>query len=92
MANNTIENHDFLALFGHPDLPKQILEIISRNGVEGVAVRKLNKKSRPFTVTSQVDAKTISDGRKRFRDYLKLVGDDPVEMMWGGVDIGSAGM
>lgn len=70
----TIGSFTFIEFRGAPDLAKQLLEVITRPGVDGVAYKKIAVQPPPFTV--QTTAGVTSDAAlvQLREDYLAAIG------------------
>lgn len=71
--NNSIGQHHFLFLEGHPVPPSQQLEKpTERKGVAGVAVAKTGVRGTRFTLRSKVDQLDLATAKATFKEYLAL--------------------
>jgi len=87
MAENRIGDFQFLALHGAPvGLSEQLL-VLSRPSVDGVAIWKLGRRGRPFSLRSVVDATSFEAARAMHDRYLGLKGADPVDLVWSDIEL-----
>lgn len=70
---------------GAPMLPKQMTEVESRPGVDGVSVLLFGKKGVPFQMISGVDVDDREAAEEKLRAYGELSGQI-VEVVWNGVN------
>jgi len=59
---------------------------INRPGVDGTAVMRMGQRSEPFQMRSGVDMTSIATGPTAIAAYSTLIGDDPVSVVWQGID------
>lgn len=83
----SLDQFDFLALHGNPDPLKEEVLVLSRPGVDGVAVWKIGKRGQKFTLRSVCDARDIAHARDLFCQYKALIGADPVSLTWADLPL-----
>jgi hypothetical protein len=79
---NSIAQFEFIALHGHPEPPRENTIVIGRAGVRGNSVWLDAEHGRPFKLRSVTDCSDIKEGRWGYEEYRKLIGGDPVELVW----------
>ena len=80
--SNSIGPYDLLFLHGHPEPPRKGTLVIARPGVEGNALWRDVAHGRPFKMRSVDDVADLYDGRVAYNNYLGLIGQDPMDMVW----------
>lgn len=70
---NQIGPFPFLDLVGGVVLPQESAEVLERPGVDGVGLKFLGRRGRPFTLHSRVDAQSLEDAHVAGRNYQQLV-------------------
>lgn len=75
MALYSIGAFQFFTLIGTPEPPKRDLEIIARQGVNGVAVWDTGTRGHPFTVRSQVDQRDLEHAWTTWHEYVAEIGE-----------------
>lgn len=81
-ALNKIGDFEFLSLVGNPEALKRKVEMHSRAGVDGVTLTRCGKFGTKITLQSRVDAANRDAARALYRQYLNLIGADPVTLLW----------
>jgi hypothetical protein len=79
---NSIGEFTFLTLNGNPEPPKEECLVLSRPGVDGVAVWKTGQRGGKFTLRSAVDAADLTAARAQYAQYVASIGGDPVAVVW----------
>lgn len=85
MPYDSIGQYEFLALHGNPEGPREMLEVLSRAGVDGLAFWRTGVRGRPFTLRSSVDLVSLAEAHYCFSLYQQLVGENIVPLVWGGI-------
>ena len=88
---NSIGDFQFLALHGDPEPLKEQTTLLSRPGVDGVAVWKTGVRGVRFTLRSVVDAESFAAARQLFADYRDSIGQDPVDLVWSDLSLAGEG-
>jgi len=86
---NTIGYFQFLSMEGPPFLRQEQLELIERAGVDGTAVRKTGKRSKPFEIVTLNYEASLQSAHNKMLEYKAMVGDDPVEWVRHSVSEGT---
>jgi len=84
---NSIGPHQFLALHGDPEPLQQQVEVISRPGVEGVALWKRGRRGIQFGLRSVRDCEDLADAMKTLQRYRQQIDEDPVPLTWNALDM-----
>jgi hypothetical protein len=87
----SIGQFEFLSLAGQVEPPKEECLLLSRPGVEGVAVWRVGKRGIKFTLRSTVDAESHAHARQLFAAYAATIGGEPVELVWDGLEMTDEG-
>lgn len=85
MPLNLIGPHAFISLGQCPDTTGEQPLVLSRPGVDGVAIWKTGERGRRFELRSAVDAASMAMARNLFDAYKRSVGGDPVPLVWAGL-------
>jgi hypothetical protein len=86
---NQIGDFAFLTLRGQPETVRQQLELIVRPGVAGVGLWKRGMIPTPFHLRSAVDAPDKEAARSFYKLYCRLIGANPVSLVWSDLDLTS---
>jgi hypothetical protein len=84
---NSIGTFTFLKLDGNPEPLKEECIVLSRPGVEGVAVWKTGRRGVKLTLRSSVDAADLDAARALVPAYQALIGADAVELVWCDIEL-----
>jgi len=79
---NSIGSFEFLTLSGNHEPLKQECVVMSRPGVNGVAVWLTGGRGAKLTLRSAVDAADLEAARDLYVAYTGLIGADPVALVW----------
>jgi hypothetical protein len=90
LLDNSIGAHRFIAIYGVPEPPREVLELDERGGTDGTEITKLGIKGRPFQLVTHVDAVSYNFARSTFDQYRLLIADPPVDLIVGGVNSSAA--
>jgi len=82
---------EFIALHGNPEGPRRLTELLSRPGVDGVAVWELGVRGTRFTLRSGVDLPSVQWAEYVMERYHELIGADPVQLVHGRIDYAPCG-
>jgi len=74
VAANRLGSEDFIRISGGVDVPGERTQEISRPRVDGVALRKVGKRGRPFSMRSVVDVLTAGATADAADAYAKMMG------------------
>ena len=85
ITDNKIGQFKFIALQGNASAPSEQLAVDQRIGVDGTEITQTGRRGVPFTMRSQVDVPSIETGEQRYREYLALTGQNPVDVVKDGV-------
>lgn len=78
----SIGDQSFAMLTAPPEVPNLDLEVITRPGSPGVGIYRLGNRGRPITLVSEVDLADKGAALTRWREYLAMKGQDPVNVIW----------
>ena len=79
---NMIGEFSFVRLSGPLGAIKNQVEIVPRRGVDGTAIWDTGKRGAPLRVFTEVDVDDREAGEEEFEKYTKLIGKDPVDLVW----------
>ena len=79
---NQIGSYQFIDLAGNPQDVRRAIGLLARPGVPGVTLVDDAERGTPFVLRSKVDCLDFADCRARYRQYLALIGADPVNLVW----------
>ncbi len=85
---DSIGPYTFIRLDGNPEPPRSGVEVVARAGVNGVGVYYTGRRGAPFTMRSTADFASLEAARTEFTQYQTLVDQDPVDMVWTGLNVG----
>lgn len=88
---NSIGQFVFLMLSPAPEIIRRELAVIARQGVDGIALMRTGIRGRPFTVRTGVDAENAIDAQAALANYQGLIGADPVNVVYAGLDYAAYG-
>lgn len=73
-----------------PEMLQEQTDITQRPGVHGTGVFLLGIKAMPFQMRSLVDVSSLNNGHSLIAQYHQVIGSDPLELTWHGVNYHSA--
>jgi len=91
LLDNKIGEKNFIALLGNVIPPTEMVEIDQRPAVDGTEVTRTGSKGKPFQMLSRVDTRNYADCHYLVDEYKTLIGDEPVDLVQGGVSMASRG-
>ena len=89
IAQHKIGDQQFTFLSGPPENVRMDLEITARPGAPGVGIYRTGIRGRPITVRSDVDLEDKPAALERWDEYLQMIGQDPVDMIWHDLSAGT---
>lgn len=81
----------FIALHGHPGLPKEQPQVVARGGVDGVGIWRTGVRGAPFQMISQVDMPSLNAAKTLFAAYAGWIAQDPVVLIQDDYDYSAQG-
>ena len=87
MATNKIGVYEFIELVRPADIHDEDVEIITRPGVDGIILRRLGKRGKPFDLISREDVASLTAGRQGISAYKDMIGGDAVVVIQNGVTL-----
>ena len=76
-----IGRFDFLTIEGEPVLPREMLELDQRPGVDGTEITRVGFKGTPFSLVTQRDYKSLTKAWATIDEYTALTDEDPQELI-----------
>jgi hypothetical protein len=71
---NSIGSYQFIAMHNPPEPPKEDVEVIARQGVDGIAAWLTGERGHQASTRTGVDASSRSHAWELYQGYLDLIG------------------
>lgn len=85
--DNFIGPHQFLRLEGPWMLPREVVQVQARPGVDGLIAFLTGRRAEPFTARSFVDQPTLIAAYGKVEEYTRLVGQGPQSYVESDIDL-----
>lgn len=87
MALEKLGAFTFDAIEGDPQHIAEQIDVEQRSGVDGVGLWKAGTRGVPFQITTHRYETGLVRARSAYRNYLTLIGADPVTLVWSGLNL-----